>query len=391
MKQIILIFIFLNVSLYLVCQTINDEVLDEISEEDLKAIGLALPAILMEYNFSSHTTLNTNPEGKDEEDTSKGILEDGWGIYNYENLIEDITWLKDEGHSKRCEELLIINKELTNNNFIIDVNQLPDGDLNRLNFLAEYYNFINEETLLKGWDLARIVALCRWGYDAGYMSEDEAWEIIMNTTKTILTLFSSWEEFGANYILGRMYWKAESGNYEWKQYESVLIYYLLFDPDIGVWNKIDWPNQKNVNTVYSFIEIYKIPAYFYIAIEKNDIEELSTIINNFNLKDFLNHHGWPAIFTATVAGHADVVKLLIENSFDINAVNTYNDRTPLMQSLMDDNDIITRLFLDVGADISCSSSYGTTALMHAARYSDQEIVSRLLELGAEINEIDEDG
>ena len=31
---------------------------------------------------------------------------------------------------------------------------------------------------IQGWDQARIVALVRWGYDMGYLSEQEAWPYI---------------------------------------------------------------------------------------------------------------------------------------------------------------------------------------------------------------------
>jgi hypothetical protein len=52
----------------------------------------------------------------------------------------------------------------------------------------------------------RYVSLCRWGVLCGYVTEDEAWRLIMPVAAGIQATFSSWEELGQNYLIGREFW-----------------------------------------------------------------------------------------------------------------------------------------------------------------------------------------
>jgi DNA-directed RNA polymerase subunit RPC12/RpoP len=47
------------------------------------------------------------------------------------------------------------------------------------------------------WDAARIVVLSGWGYLAGYLSESDAWDWILEIAIEVQRGFLSWEEFGA--------------------------------------------------------------------------------------------------------------------------------------------------------------------------------------------------
>jgi hypothetical protein len=54
-----------------------------------------------------------------------------------------------------------------------------------------------------GWNYPRAVNLARWGYAAGYLQEQEAWNFIMPLAERLQQTFSSWQEFGQCYMHAR--------------------------------------------------------------------------------------------------------------------------------------------------------------------------------------------
>ena len=51
------------------------------------------------------------------------------------------------------------------------------------------------------WDLVRVVNLARWSYLCGYLNEDEMWQVMQLAADTALEHFSSWEEYGASFVM----------------------------------------------------------------------------------------------------------------------------------------------------------------------------------------------
>jgi len=49
---------------------------------------------------------------------------------------------------------------------------------------------------IKAWDLGRSISLCRWGYNVGFITEDEAWARIFRIARIIQPLYRSWEGYG---------------------------------------------------------------------------------------------------------------------------------------------------------------------------------------------------
>ncbi|MFQ6862316.1 MAG: DUF1266 domain-containing protein [Beduini sp.] len=56
------------------------------------------------------------------------------------------------------------------------------------------------------WDIGRMVNVARYSYDAGYITENEAWEYLFFASKTCQLNYSDWAEFGKSYIVGRALW-----------------------------------------------------------------------------------------------------------------------------------------------------------------------------------------
>ena len=91
---------------------------------------------------------------------------------------------------------------------------------------------------LIGWDYARYVSLCRWGYVAGYLSEDEAWVRIMKAARLLQQTYGSWRELGENYLIGREFWSPAQTARNGQLYEATF-QRLVSDPQ-SPWVRLPW-------------------------------------------------------------------------------------------------------------------------------------------------------
>jgi hypothetical protein len=74
---------------------------------------------------------------------------------------------------------------------------------------------------LLGWDDSRYVALCRWGYAAGYLTEEEAWKRMNDAVIVLQKSFASWEELGEVYCIARDCWNPGPNEETWKAFEEL--------------------------------------------------------------------------------------------------------------------------------------------------------------------------
>jgi hypothetical protein len=121
----------------------------------------------------------------------KSILENTWGIHSREDLLESIH----------------------------DLLQDP-GTRNGI-----------------AWNYPRVVSLARWGYAMGYISEAEAWAVIMPTAQRLQRAFFSWQELGRAYLDARQHFYGDElairRENEWV-YRAILL-----DPT-SPWRKYAW-------------------------------------------------------------------------------------------------------------------------------------------------------
>lgn len=86
------------------------------------------------------------------------------------------------------------------------------------------------------------------------------------------------------------------------------------------------------------------------------------------------------------AKSAAMIRLLLENGANPNAVTKTEERTPLMHRLQSPTSPeIVRLFIEHKTDIAAADKNGDTALHHAAHRPDSEVVSLLIKAGANPN------
>ena len=133
------------------------------------------------------------------------------------------------------------------------------------------------------------------------------------------------------------------------------------------------------------------PEKFIKAAEKGDflvvklyVEQGGNIEVNYSISR------WNALISASVKGKLEIVKYLVENKADIEAVET-NGRTSFNLASMHNQVEILKYLVSKNVNIHTKDNDGNTALINACFKDSLEAVVYLIQLGVDIEERDNDG
>ena len=86
------------------------------------------------------------------------------------------------------------------------------------------------------WDLVRIANLGRWAFHAGYLSEEEMWQVMQVAADAAREHFASWEEYGRSFAMGRGVWHGDEEDCQtaWE------IVSALLEEETSPWRQIPW-------------------------------------------------------------------------------------------------------------------------------------------------------
>ncbi len=211
-----------------------------ISITSQQAWALSCAALLTERNHARHDLLGTKYRTpKNIENCKHFLVVSGWDITNKNDLLDSLSWIYDGGHRQGFkmwgEKVQTLSTEEYQK--LLAEYQSDSEMLNRIKIAAKYYTALNDKSLF-GWDYSRYICLCRWGYLAGYLTEEEAWEKIIPVAMFIQNKFDSWQDLGQNYLIGRQYWSYEDTKLCGYLYEDA--YLRLLDMPSSPWNKLPW-------------------------------------------------------------------------------------------------------------------------------------------------------
>ena len=163
-------------------------------------------------------------------------LQSWWNITDRESTLEIVRWLLHEGHHADADAALALMRgdqpEAGN----------PEEKAEDVQAIAEFMvenGYCTAEMLPRtviAWDLVRIANLGRWALHAGYLSEEEMWQVMQVAADTAREHFSSWEEYGRSFAMGRGVWHGDEEDCQ-TAWEIVT---ALLEEEQSLWRQIPW-------------------------------------------------------------------------------------------------------------------------------------------------------
>lgn len=193
---------------------------------------MAFAAPLLVYNDEAVDAVESEvlPE------TYRAQLQSWWNITDRESTLGIVQWLLHEGHHADADAALALMR-----------GDQPDaGDPKEkaedVQLIAEFMienGYCTAETLPQtaiAWDLVRIANLGRWALHAGYLSEEEMWQVMQIAADVAREHFSSWEEYGLSFAFGRGIWHGDEEDCQ-TAWEIVT---TLLEEEASPWLQIAW-------------------------------------------------------------------------------------------------------------------------------------------------------
>ncbi len=126
-----------------------------------------------------------------------------------------------------------------------------------------------------------------------------------------------------------------------------------------------------------------------LAAEQGFNEVVNSLLSNDAITDLRRKDGATAMDLASANGHINVVNSLIEADANINA--RFLGKTPLMLAIENNHEQTADLLIEKGAFVNAIDNEGATALFKASSKGMSGIVSKLCSFCAKVNEPDESG
>ena len=197
---------------------------------------LAFGAPMLVYNDENVDSVDCPAE---DVESIRSTISSWWNVTDRESTLEIVKWLLEEGHHAEADKAL----EKVRKRGIENISQEErDDEESKMGDVCLIAESMDENGWCPGgqmpgsviaWDLVRLVNLGRWAYLCGYVNEDEMWQIMQVAADTALEHFSSWEEYGTSFIMGRGVWHGDPDDSE-TAYEIVS---LLLEDDESPWKK----------------------------------------------------------------------------------------------------------------------------------------------------------
>lgn len=120
------------------------------------------------------------------------------------------------------------------------------------------------------------------------------------------------------------------------------------------------------------------------------LEEMKKAIEAGADVNAADEYGVTALMWAAQDERVDIVKTIINAGADVNARN-WVGKNVLMYACYNSNPEVIKALLSANPDVDAKSKYGQTALMFAATSMDSDIATSLIEAGADVNARDNEG
>ncbi len=211
----------------------------------MRTHALAFGAILDSQNGHPHSRLLPEMTPAQREEyvrRERELLGTSWDVHSREDLLDMLEKLQsgDFGQRRSFWDLRQRLLEGRTENYLKLINEAQARDQSgaRAFFVATHLGPFHGRTLpITSWDFGRYINLCRWGVLSEWLTEQEAWERILPAARLLQASYASWDDFSADYFMGRNFWRQQSGA------ENDAVRYtvaILKNPPNGLWSTIPW-------------------------------------------------------------------------------------------------------------------------------------------------------
>jgi hypothetical protein len=204
-----------------------------------RAWALAATALLFERGGERHDLLAGVERTPGDVVALKRLLRDWWGVTDRATLLDSLRWVAESGHRTRFAATgARLAAMAPAERAKLEAQRRQDFRLNQVVGAVELHYSRLGATGILGWDLVRFLALCRWGFGAGYLTEQEAWDAMIPVAGILRHTFTSWRDLAENYMIGRQFWDPEEHVRTGQWFRNAMDR-LLSDPD-SPWNRVPW-------------------------------------------------------------------------------------------------------------------------------------------------------
>ena len=207
----------------------------EVVVQRAKAWAVATTAILTYRNGDRVDILSPNERTPANVEQTRKILHDWWGVDTRIDLDHSLEFLESGGHRKQFQRLGSMPEAQFR--AIVGAERDSPERVRIAKLIREHYRKHGPHSLI-GWDYARYIMLCRWGYSVGFLTADEAWQRIFPAAHTIQNAFHSWDELGEDYLVGRQFWSKDETERSGKAYRDI-VEWLHRAPN-SPWKRLPW-------------------------------------------------------------------------------------------------------------------------------------------------------
>ena len=207
-------------------------------DEAIEAWALGCSAILATNNSYDPYQFGMFKKNQANAAIASRILSGSWDVYDRDDLVEVMVNTLASGHSAEFRKAYFVISGLT-------ASEYDDflADLGDVAYMGELTVAIGEkwgDKNIIAWDLFRVIHLAGWGYIAGYIDLQEAYDYMRPAIVLLHSTFSSWDEAVDNYMDGYAWWSTTDVSkpgteyqYRLRIYEELKSDKALFDP--AVW------------------------------------------------------------------------------------------------------------------------------------------------------------
>ena len=335
--------------------------------------ALAASAILSTFNREPLDTLSSGGSAMKQ----KVLLQNWWGISNRDELLEALDWIDRGGHRQLFSALGARTASLSPEQLTAVVSHFNAEDANSVMVAHRYYEKYAAQSIA-AWDYARYINLCRWGVAAGYLSEDEAWPRAMHAALILQQTFTSWSEFGENYLVGREFWSLRQTKIDGQAMQA--IYQRLLNDSGSPWNRIQWdlplspssaPAQKPAGNPPSAPSAETSAAgsrcdALQRAAASGQISDVEAMLQTgHDLVKCSDLRGWTALHYAAFNGQTKTIPILVAHGAVVDAADK-DGATPLHAAATAGYPDAIETLLASGARIDAADHDGDTPLYDAA-------------------------